>query len=302
MNPLDRMLAFTRVAELSSFTQAATSLDLPKATVSTAVQQLEGQLGTRLLHRTTRRVQLTHDGQAFYERCKDMLADMEELQGMFQQQGTQPLSGRVRIDMSTGIASQIILPRLPELLDAHPQLEVEVGSTERRVDLVREGYDCVLRTGAVGDTGLIARPLGHLKMVNYVSAGYIERHGKPRKLADLAQHRLIHFAGTLGTRSAGFEYMDGDTDRRIAMKGAVTVNNAEAYAAACLAGLGIIQVPVTAMRQHFAQAGLVEVLPRFRARPMPLNLLYANRRNLPVRVRAVMDWIAEVVAQHLRRV
>lgn len=218
---------------------------------------------------------------------------------MFQQRGTQSLSGRVRIDMSTGIASQIILPRLPELLKVHPQLEVELGSTERRVDLVREGFDCVVRAGSVGDAGLIARPLGHLRLTNLASAGYIEQYGRPRKLADLARHRLVHFAGTLGSRSTGFEYMEGDKDKRVAMAGAVTVNNAEAYAAACLAGLGIIQAPVIAMRQHLSQGRLVEVLPKFQARPMPLNLLYANRRNLPVRVRVVMDWMAGVVADRL---
>ena len=286
------------MAELASFSQAALSLNLPKASASTAVQQLEAQLGTRLLHRTTRRVQLTQDGQTFYERSKDVLADMDELQAMFLQQEAAGLCGRIRIDMSTGLARDIVIPRLPELLAVHPLLEVELSSTERRVDLVREGFDCVLRTGSVVDTSLIARPLGTLRQLNCASPAYIQAFGMPQTLADLARHRLIHFVGTLGDKSAGFEYMDdAGTVRSIAMAGAVTVNNSEAYTAACLAGLGIIQVPQVVESAHLRSGALVQVLPQFLAPPMPLNLLYANRRNLSQRVRVVMDWLAGVIAE-----
>ncbi|WP_288012703.1 LysR family transcriptional regulator, partial [Diaphorobacter sp.] len=173
MSPFDRMHIFVRVAELASFTQAAEALGIPKASASTAVQQLETQLGTRLLHRTTRRVQLTQDGQAYYERCKDLLADVDELQSMFQHPDGAGLKGRVRIDMSTGMARNVVVPRLPELLARHPGLEVELSSTERRVDVVREGFDCVLRTGAVVDSSLVARPLGLARLVNCASPAYL---------------------------------------------------------------------------------------------------------------------------------
>lgn len=299
MNPLDRMQVFTRVLELASFTQAADALNLPKATVSNAVQQLETQLGTRLLHRTTRKVQPTQDGQVFYERCKDMLADMEELQGMFQQ-GPQALRGRVRLDMSTGLARHVVVPHLPALLQAHPLLEVELSSTERRVDLVREGFDCVLRTGSVQDASLVARPLGQLRMLNCASPAYLAEHGTPHTLDDLATHRLVHFAGVLGAKPLGFEYMDGAQDRFLPMAGAVTVNNAEAYHAACLAGLGIIQVPVLGVVESLAVGRVVPVLPQHVARAMPLTLLYANRRNLSKRVRFVMDWLAGIVGDYLQ--
>lgn len=300
MNPLDRMQIFTRVAELASFTQAATVLGLPKGSVSTAVAQLESQLGTRLLHRTTRKVEPTQDGLAFYERCKDLLADMEELQSMFQQDSAQGLRGRVRLDMSTGLARNVVIPRLPALLQAHPLLEVELSSTERRVDLVREGFDCVLRVGDVADPGLVARPLGQLRMVNCASPAYLARHGTPATLADLASgHRLVHYVGTLGAKSPGFEYAQGGQDKRQSMQGAVTVNNAEAYQAACLAGLGLIQAPAIGVQDLVAQGLLVEVLPDLVPLPMPLTLLYANRRNLSRRVRVVMDWLAQVTQQYL---
>ncbi|GKS99728.1 LysR family transcriptional regulator [Acidovorax sp. SUPP3434] len=302
MNPLDRMLVFVRVAELSSFTQAADALGIPKAAASVAVQQLESQLGTRLLHRTTRRVQLTQDGQAYYERCKDLLADVDELQSMFQQPGGEALRGRVRIDMSTGIARRVVMPQLPELLQRHPRLEIEISSTDRRVDLVREGFDCVVRVGTVSEPGLVARPLGQLRMVNCASPGYLARAGQPQSVQDLAHHHLIHYVTTLGAKSGGFEYLhEGETVRQ-PMAGPITVNGAEAYQAACLAGLGIVQAPLIGVHAHLERGTLVQVLPGHPAPPMALTLLYAHRRHLPRRVRVVMDWMAQVIEAHVARI
>ena len=299
MNSLERMHIFTRVAELASFTQAAATLGLPKASTSTAVQQLEAELGTRLLHRTTRRVQLTQDGQAYYERCKDLLADVDELQSMFQHADRGGLQGRVRIDMSTGMARNVVVPHLPALLDQHPGLTVELSSTERRVDVVREGFDCVLRSGAVVDQSLVARPLGMARLANCVSPAYVQRYGRPGHLHELDRHRLVHFVNTLGAASAGFEALvDGRLVQR-PMAGAVTVNNAEAYVSACRAGLGIIQVPRLGVEDLLARGELLEVLPHHQAPPMALTLMYATRRHLPRRVRVVMDWLAAVVAAHL---
>ena len=301
MNPLDRMQIFARVAELSSFTQAAQVLGLPKASASLAVQQLEAHLGTRLLHRTTRRVQLTQDGQAFYERCKDLLDDVDELQAMFQQPDGTALRGRVRIDMSTGIARQLVLPALPDLLARHPLLEVELSSTDRRVDLVREGFDCVIRVGPVAEPGLVARPLGLVRVASCASPGYLARKGTPQSLADLAQHDLVHYVSTLGTKSAGFETMGDDGSPQFhPMAGRVTVNSAEAYLGACAAGLGLIQAPLLGVRELIDRGLLVEVLPHHPAPPMPVTLIYPHRRHLPQRVRVVMDWLAAVVQAHLQ--
>jgi len=300
MSLLNHMRAFIRVAELGSFTRAADDLGLPKASASTAVQQLENTLGVRLLHRTTRSVVLTQDGQAFYERCKDTLADMDELQTMFQAPTSDALAGRVRLDMSTVMARQAVLPRLPELLARHPRLAIEISSTERRVDVVGEGFDCVLRAGRVNDPGLVVKPICALPMVNCASPGYLGRYGTPLSLQDLAQHQLVHYAATLGAKCPGFEYMVDDTDHALPMGGPVTVNNAEAYQAACLAGLGLIQAPLAGVRELLAQGALVAVLPQFSARPMPLSLVYANRRNQSARVRVVMDWLTVVVAEHVQ--
>ena len=300
MSALHRMHIFTRVAELASFTQAADALGLPKASVSHAVQQLEAELGTRLLHRTTRKVQATQDGLAFYERCKDLLTDVDELQNMFQQQGSHNLRGRVRVDMSTGLARRVVIPRLPELLALHPLLEVEISSTERRVDLVREGFDCVLRSGGLLEPSLVARPLGAMRMVNCASPAYVQQYGMPGSVQDLPAHRLVHYASILGAKPDGFEYLEGGVLHTVAMPGAVTVNNAEAYSAACAAGLGIIQVPYLGVQDGLERGLLVEVLPQHRAPPMPVTLVYAHRRNLSTRVRVVMDWLATVAGPHLQ--
>lgn len=295
----DAMRVFVRVAELASFTQAAEGLGLPKASVSGAVQRLEAQLGTRLLHRTTRRVQLTQDGQAFYERCKDLLADLEELQQLFLPTPA-ALTGRLRVDLPVGAARLLVLPRLPEFMAAHPKLEIELSCTDRRVELVREGFDCVLRVGQLGDSSLVARPLGRLRQLNLASAAYLRTHGVPRSLEDLADHRLIHYAAVLGARSPGFEYLDeAGRPQSLPMAGSLTVNNSEAYEAACLAGAGLAQVPVPGLSPLVEQGLLVEVLPQYQAPPMPVSLVYAHRRQLPQRVQVFMNWLTEVLRPHL---
>jgi DNA-binding transcriptional LysR family regulator len=299
MDRLDHLRSFLRVAELGSFTAAAEQLGLPKASVSLAVQRLEAEVGVQLLHRTTRRVRLTADGAQFQQRARDLLDDMEDLQGMFRRD-TQ-LKGRLRVDMSSGLARQLVIPHLPGFLTKHPGLEIELSGTDRRVDLVREGFDCVVRVGPLDDNTLVARPLGVMHIVNCASPAYLAAYGVPRSLDDLSGHALVHYVGTLGQRSPGFEYHDGQDYRSVPMRGAITVNSGEAYSAAALAGLGIIQVPRLGARVALAAGTLVEVLPECVAEPMPVTLLYAQRRHLPRRVAAFMDWMAALVTPELQR-
>lgn len=300
MNRIEAMHIFVRVAELASFTKAADSLGLPKASASTAVQHLEAQLGTQLLHRTTRRVQLTQDGQRYYERCKDVLADLDELSTMFQQ-APQALSGRLRVDTNSGVARRVI-EHLPQFLREHPGIQVELSCTDRRVDVVAEGFDCVVRVGTLTDSNLIARPLGQYRIVNCASSAYLEEHGVPQTLEDLAHHKLIHYVSVLGQRPPGFEYMEGSRCHYVPMQGVLTVNGVEAYASGCLAGLGITQTPREGVAHWLRSGRLVEVLPQYEAEPMPVSLLYAQRRNLSVRVQVFMDWLANILAPYLDRV
>lgn len=241
---LEALRIFVKVAELASFTGAALQLGLAKTRVSAAVAQLETQLGTRLLHRTTRRVRLTLDGEQFLERCEALLADAVELQGLFQRSAG-ALRGKVRIDLPTRLARNIVIPRLPQFLAAHNQLEIELSTTDRRVDLVHEGFDCVVRVGALQDSDLVAKRLGLLRQINCASAAYLREHGTPHTLKDLDRHRLVHYAPTLGAQALGWEYREGERVRHRKMQSTITVNNSDAYEAACLAGLGLVQAPLT---------------------------------------------------------
>ena len=296
MDQIDAMRIYSRVAELGSFTATAESLGLLKSTVSNAVQQLENTLGTRLFHRTTRKVQMTQDGLAYYERCKDLLADFEELNTLFASGGQSGLRGRLRVDLPLAMARDIVIPRLPEFLQHHPQLEIELSSTDRRVDLVREGFDCVLRVGGIGDHSLIAVPLGAYEQINCASREYLKQYGTPKTLEDLASHRLIHYTQTLGTRPMGFEYVaqNGETIC-VPMSGILTVNNSDAYREACRVGLGIIQAP--RIGKYLADGMMVEILPDYRPPPLPISMVYANRRHLPLRVKAFIEWIKQIAQE-----
>lgn len=295
MDSLERYRVFACVAELGGFTRAAERLGLPKTTVSLAVRQLEADLGAQLLHRTTRRVQLTQEGTAFHERCRPLLEDADELQAMFRTEPRQ-VSGRLRVDMTSTMAAEYVIPRLPEFLERHPQVAIEMGGAERRVDVAGEGYDCVLRTGAILDDSLVARPLGAMRTLNLASPAYLQRHGTPRCIEDLAQHRMVHFVGSFGQRPAGWEYpLPGGGYALLPMPGAMTVNSAPAYIAAALAGLGLVQVPVIGTSPWVASGRLVEVLSDYPAEPMPVTLLYPRRRYLPLRSRLFMDWLAALL-------
>ena len=295
MNRVEAMSLFVRVAELQSFTAAALSLGLPKSSASQAVSQLEAHLKIQLLYRTTRKVQLTHDGQAYYERCREVLAELDELDSMFEQKSD--LTGALRVDMPVSLARNFLVPRLPEFLGRHPGLEIELSCTDRRVDVVAEGFDCVIRVGALADSALMSRPLGLMHMGNYASPAYLAWHGEPKTLDDLKDHHLIHYALTLGARPFGFEYHDDNEYKVVDMPGRITVNNTEAFSAAALAGLGILQSPRTGNRHHVAEGRLVEILPQYEAEPLPVSLVYPRRRHQARRVRAFMDWVSEIITR-----
>ncbi len=298
VDKIQSMQVFVRVAELNNFTRAAESLSMPKGSVSRLVQQLETRMSARLLHRSTRRVQLTQDGQVFYERCKELLANMDELESMFQSNPA-TISGRLRVDMPVSMARDLVLPRLSEFLNRYPAIEIELSSTDHRVDVVREGFDCVVRVGSMKDSGLIARPLAQLNMVNCASPAYLQRYGTPEHPDQLTQHAMVHYEQTLGNRTSGFDYLEGKQLKTVKTGGALTVNSTQTYTAACLAGLGIIQVPLTGVRAALAAGNLVSILPQFCAPPMTVSLVYPHRLNLSRRAKVFMDWMADIARYYV---
>lgn len=294
MENIEAIKRFIRVAELASFTKAADDLGLPKASISTAVRQLETKLGTQLLHRTTRKVQLTPDGQLFYERGKAVLAEMDDLESLFQSDDAS-IKGLIRVDMSLPMAKNLVIPKLPAFLDRYPNVQVDLSSTDRRVDLIADGFDCVVRTGSLSDSGLIVRNLGELTQSNFVSPSYLAKYGTPKNIDDLRNHWLIHYNVNPSSKFDAFEYWDGQACIKIPMRSRISVNNVDAYRNACVIGLGIMQAPYLGARRMINEGKLVEVLQDFRAPAMPVSLLYPHRRNLSKRVRIFMDWLSELV-------
>lgn len=293
MDHLSSVRVFVRVVELSGFSRAAENLGLPKSAVSTAIAALEDRLGTQLLFRTTRRVLPTHDGQVFYERALTLLAQADDLDSLFRSEGD--ITGTIRVDMPVGMARNLIVERLPEFLDLHPGIHLELSATDRFVDVVAEGFDCVVRVGPSHDSALIIRKLGELNAINVASPAYVARYGLPQTLDDLKDHRLVHYATQLGQVPWGFEYYHNGAYHELKMAGSVTVNNSVAYKAAALAGLGIIQGPCISLKTHLDSGALIEVLPQYVAAPMPVSLLYPRRRHQARRVRLFIDWLADIM-------
>ncbi|ABN84685.1 LysR family transcriptional regulator [Burkholderia pseudomallei] len=290
MDRIDLFRVFARVVECANFTRAADTLGMPRSSVSAAIQELEGRVGARLLHRTTRKVTPTQDGAALYERCLRLIADVEETENLFRHSIVGP-SGTLRVDMPGRIGRLIVAPALPEFLERYPQISVELGVTDRAVNLIEERVDCVLRVGTLSDSGLVARAIGDLPLINVASPAYLARHGVPRTPADLERHRLVNYASPSNGRVAPWEWVEGDEVKRVALRARVTVNSAEAYIACCLAGLGLIQIPAYDVNAHLRAGELVEVLPDHRAAPMPMTLLYPHRQHLSRRFQVFAEWL-----------
>lgn len=298
MDRIDLFRIFARVVECSSFTRAAHMLGVPRSSVSAAVQELEARVGARLLHRTTRKVAPTQDGLAFYERCRSVIADVEDTENLFRQDAAQP-SGRLRIDVPGRIGRLIIAPALPDFLARFPGIEIDLGATDRAVNLVEDSIDCVLRIGSLNNSSLIARQIGELPLINVASPAYLERHGAPRSPSDLARHRAVNYASPTSGRVEDWEWVEDGVVRSLPMQGEVTVNSAETYIACCLAGLGLIQVPAYDVRDHIEAGELVEVMAEHRAQAMPATLLYPHRPHLSPRLQVFANWLEKLVRREL---
>lgn len=298
MDRIDLFRIFSRVVECTSFTRAADTLGIPRSTVSAAVQELEARVGARLLHRTTRRVSPTQDGASFYERCQRVIADVEDTENLFRQTPARP-SGRLRIDVPGRIGRLVIAPALPEFLDSYPKIDIDLGVSDRAVNLVEDSVDCVLRVGPLGDSGLIARPMGKLPLLNVASPCYLARMGIPQSPDDLADHQAVNYASPSNGRIENWEWLENGSMRTMLMRGRVTVNNAEAYIACCLAGLGLIQIPAYDIRRHLQAGELVEILPEHQAPAMPVTFLYPHRQHLAGRLRVFADWLEILLKREL---
>ena len=295
MDRIDLFRIFVRVAETGSFTKAADSLNIPRSTVSTAVSTLETRLRVRLFNRTTRVVMPTQEGQLFHERCVQLIADVEDAESLFRGEEANP-SGKVNTDVPSRIGRLIVAPALPEFLARYPSIDVRLGMTDRAVSLIGENVDCVLRVGPLNDSGLIARQVGELPLINVASAAYLARHGVPESIEHLSNgHSMVGYASPSSGRIEDWEWANASGTHTLTLPSRVTVNSAEGYISACRAGLGLIQIPAYDVRDELASGELIEVLPDFRAAPMQMTLLYPHRRLLSQRVQVFADWLVSLM-------
>ncbi|APO68746.1 LysR family transcriptional regulator protein [Rhizobium gallicum] len=294
MDRFDAMRVFCRVVERRSFTLAAEDTGLPRSTVTDAVKQLEARLGVQLLQRTTRHVSPTLDGEAYYQRCLSILADIEEAEGAFV--GAKP-KGMLRVDVHGTLARHFVLPSLPSFLETYPDIEFYMSEGDRLVDLVREGIDCVLRVGVPQDSDMIARRVATLEEITLASPAYLELHGIPDHPDKLDGHRMVGFRSSATGGLLPLEFIIDGQVRNMSIPAIVSVNAAESLHAAARCGLGIIQVPRYHAERYIASGELVQILKGFPPTETPVSLLYPRNRQLSPRVRVFIDWLVKLFGQ-----
>lgn len=290
MGRFDAMRVFCRIVERRSFTRAAEDLGLPRSSVTDAVKELEARLGAQLLQRTTRHVGPTLDGEAYYQRCLRLIADLEEAEGAFA--GAKP-RGLLHVSVHGTLASHFVVPHLPGFLSEYPGIELLLSEGDRYVDPTREGMDCVLRVGTLVDSDLVARRLTALEEATCASPSYLARHGVPPHVDALDGHCMVGFRSSATGAVLPLEFVDSGRVRHVTLPQSVTVSGAETYASAARAGLGLIQAPRYRLEEDFRRGSLVPVLEATPPTPTPVSALYPRAKHLSPRLRVFIDWLSE---------
>ncbi|WP_233850412.1 LysR family transcriptional regulator [Paraburkholderia sp. HD33-4] len=291
MDRFEEMRVFVRIAERQSFTRAADDLQIPRATVTNLMKRLEQRLGARLLERTTRTVRLTPDGEAHYQRCVRLIADMEEAEGAFSNLAPK---GLLRVNVQGTLARHFVVPELPAFLARFPDIELMIGEDDRLVDLVREGIDCVLRAGVLQDSSMVGRRVAQLQQVTVASPTYLAAYGEPADPAALSTHRAVNYVSSATGKPVPLEFRVDGRDTALVLPSAVSVSGADLYAGAAIAGLGIVQVPRYRVDGELATGRLRVILADYPPPPMPVSVLYPQNRQLSSRVRVFAQWLREI--------
>ncbi|AIN18904.1 bacterial regulatory helix-turn-helix, lysR family protein [Yersinia rochesterensis] len=317
MDRIDAMRVFIRVVEQRSFTQTAQDLNLPRSSVTDAVKQLEKRLNVRLLQRTTRHVSPTLDGEAYYQRCLQIIADIEDAEMAFA--NAKP-RGLLRIDVQGTLARHFVLPQLPDFIAQYPDIELFISEGDRLVDLIREGFDGVLRVGNLQDSDMVARRVALLPQVTCAAPRYLQQHGTPLTPNELAGHQMVGFrsSATGGLMPLEFcistqsqpsarkklsyqrpqPYLSAKVQdmkvQNVKLPAVLSVSGAESFVAAARLALGIIQVPRYHIESDLRAGTLIDILPEYAPPPMPVSFLYPRNRQLSPRVRIFSDWLNQV--------
>jgi DNA-binding transcriptional LysR family regulator len=299
MDRFDAMTAFVRVVETGSFTKAAETLHISRTSATQLVQQLEARLRVKLLNRTTRKVNVTADGAAYYERVLRLLADLDDTESGLSDASAQP-KGKLKVDVPSPLARIILMPALPAFHARYPELQIDMGVSDRTIDLIGESVDCVVRGGELADQSLRARHVGDLQLGLYAAPAYLARTPAPSHPHELENgaHRIVGFLwGRTGKTYPVVLHRGGET---VTIQGryVVAVDDGNAYLAAGVAGMGVLWLPQYMARQHVASGELLPLLQDWRLAPMPLHVAYPQNRYVSTRLRVFIDWIAELMVEH----
>lgn len=293
-NKLLAMEVFVQVVDSGGFTRASENMKMPKATVTTLIQSLEASLSVRLLNRTTRHVSVTADGASFYERCLRILAQVRDAEDAVSQNRLSP-SGRLRVDAPTGLASEVIIPALPDFFQRYPEISLELGCSDRPVELLEEGVDCAIRGGRqLADSRLIARSVGAMQYATCASPTYLERYGRPLHPSDLARHRCVNYFSARTGKMFDWYFTRAGERVQVALSSHIALSDSYAYTAAGLSGLGIVQMASFLMAPLVKDGRLVIVLEDWVNEPLPVYAVYPENRHLSAKVRVFIDWVAEL--------
>lgn len=293
MDRVQAMQVFLRVVESGSFVRAAETLGLPASSVTGIIKRLEKHLQTRLLNRSTRNLSLTPEGERYVHRCREILDLIDDTEASLQGSNERP-QGRLRVDMPGGIAHAVILPRLRQFQQRYPDIYLMIGVNDRQVDLIQEGVDCVIRTGSLDDSTLVARRLGELRWITCAAPSYLAEHGVPNVLEDLQGHRAVHYFSSTKRRGSDLHFIDDGISITVPVQGTAAVNETGLYIKLCLDGHGLMQLAETLVSDHLRTGDLVEVLADKRPAPVPVSLLYPHQRFMSPAMRAFADWTIEL--------
>ena len=287
------MQVFLRVVESRSFVRAAETLALPASSVTAIIKLLEKHLQTRLLNRSTRNLSLTPEGERYFHRCREILELIADTEASLQGSSDRP-QGRLRVDMPGGIAHAVILPHLAQFQQRYPDIYLMIGVNDRQVDLIQEGVDCVIRTGSLEDSTLVARRLGELRWITCAAPSYLAEHGVPATLEDLPGHRAVHYFSSTARRGSDLHFIENGIRVAVPLPGTVAVNETGLYIELGLAGHGLMQLAEILVSDQLQTGALVEVLADRRPAPVPVSLLYPHQRFLSPAMRAFTGWTAEL--------
>lgn len=300
MDQIQSIRVFARVVEAGTFTKAAESLNLPKGTVTKLVQHLESRLKVKLLNRTTRRVTVTPDGAAYYERTVRVLNDLDDIEASMTNAQAKP-SGRLRVDVGTSVAREIIIPALADFFQRYPDIQLDLGVTDRSVDLLVDNVDCVIRGGELVDQSLVARRVANVPLMTVASPAYLKAHGTPTHPEQLeTEHHMVNHFSTRNGQPFTNEFSKDDQLLEISGRYKLSVNESNALTAAVLAGLGVAQIATLTALPLIERGELVQVLGDWKCYTVPLYVVYPPNRHLSAKVRAFVEWVVELFAQHPR--